>query len=73
MNRYEPWKPPFQYNADIAAIEDATGNRVLDVRGWGYLTGKGSQALGLDEESAINIQNNIGIRVAQLMNNDTTE
>ena len=28
-------------------------NQVLDIRGWGYLTGRGSGALGLSEKEAI--------------------
>lgn len=30
--------------------------KILDIRGWGYLTGKGHGALGLSDEEAIEIQ-----------------
>ena len=36
---YAPWQPPFRYNMDGQWIEDAKGQRMLDMRGWGYLTG----------------------------------
>ena len=31
--------------------------KVCDIRGWGYLTGKGHGAIGLTEQDAIGIQN----------------
>lgn len=40
------------------------------MRGWGYLTSKGSEALGLDEDEAAKIQDAIGAHVAELMNRD---
>lgn len=35
-------------------------NKLLDIRGWGFLTGKGHGALGLDSEEAESIQIAIG-------------
>lgn len=67
---YAPWIPPFLYNRDGQWIEDIRGHRILDMRGWGYLTGKGSEALGLDEDEAAKIQDAIGTHVADLMNRD---
>ena len=51
-------------------IEDSKGQRMLDMRGWGYLTGKGSEALGMDEDAAAKIQDDIGKRTAELLNAD---
>ena len=70
---YAPWTPPFLYNRDGQWIEDIRGHRILDMRGWGYLTGKGSQALGLDEDEAAKIQDGIGEHVAELMNQDAAK
>lgn len=47
-----PW--PFGW---IMAEHTAKGPmHVAEVRGWGYLTGRGHGALGLDEQTAISIQ-----------------
>jgi hypothetical protein len=67
---YAPWQPPFRYNMDGQWIEDSKGHRMLDMRGWGYLTGKGSEALGMDVDAAAKIQDNIGKRTVELLNAD---
>lgn len=67
---YAPWQPPFRYNMDGQWIEDSKGQRMLDMRGWGYLTGEGSEALGMDEDAAAKIQDKIGRRTAELLNAD---
>ena len=69
-NAYEPWKPPFRYNPDTQWIEDSNGQRLLEIRGWGYLTGRGHGGLGMDGDKAASIQDAIGQRVAELMNVD---
>lgn len=43
-------------------------NIVLDVRGWGYLTGRGSGALGLDDRPAIEEQIEFAKRVVAALN-----
>ena len=68
---YKPFKTPFWYDDEGYSIMDAYGNKVIDIRGWGYLTGKGSGAKGYKSEKAKAIQDNIGKRVAELMNKDT--
>lgn len=67
---YNPWQPPFHYNMAGQWIEDSKGQRMLDIRGWGFLTGKGSEALGMDEDAAAKIQDDIGKRVVELLNSD---
>jgi hypothetical protein len=65
---------PFNYNPRFgtrvwgvnAKIGDASP--VLDVRGWGYLTGKGHGALGLSVEQAKAEQDAFGELVADLLN-----
>jgi len=54
----------------IQWIEDSEGNRILDMRGWGFLTGRTSFSRNMDETEAAKIQDSIGRRVATLMNND---
>ena len=65
---YGPFVPQFKYNRDGQWIEDATGNRLLDLRGWGFLTGQGSAALNMSEDEAAQIQDRIGEHVTGLMN-----
>jgi len=60
------WKAPFRYNADSSAVHDAKGEMILDVRGYGYLTGKGS--LGLPDALACKIQDELGEGLAKLIN-----
>ena len=62
------WKAPFRYDAEGSMIWDARNERVLDVRGWGYLTGQGSKALGLSAGSAARIQDDFGSSVVALLN-----
>jgi hypothetical protein len=67
---YAPWQPPFRYNIDGQLIEDSKGQRMLDLRGWGYLTGKGLEALNMDEDAAAKIQDDIGKRIAEILTAD---
>lgn len=60
------WKLPFRYDAEGQFILDADGNIFLNVRGWGFLTGKGSH--GLPEDKAIEIQDETGEQIAKLIN-----
>ena len=41
---------------------------VIRVRGWGYLTGKGKYALGLNGEDAVRLQNEFGGYIADKLN-----
>ena len=51
-----PWKVGYRA-LDIWAPSAKRGEaKIFDVRGWGYLTGKGDGALGLSEDQAIAIQ-----------------
>jgi len=65
---YAPFKPPFRYDPDGQCIFDHNGNMIVDVRGWGFLTGKG--AMAYDKEKAINIQDRIGRHIAHIMTED---
>jgi hypothetical protein len=40
------WKTPFRHECGM--IWDANGDRILDVRGWGHLTGSGAHGLTCD-------------------------
>lgn len=42
--------------------------KVLDVRGWGYLTGNGHGAHGLDQNTAASAQEEFGELVTSLLN-----
>lgn len=65
---YKPWVPPFRYDRDGTMILDSNGHMIVDVRGWGFLTGQG--ALALSDEEAAKIQDGLGIRLTLLMNRD---
>jgi hypothetical protein len=67
---YDPWKPPFTYNFEGQWIEDSNGERLLDLRGWGFLTGQGGKALGWMEARAARCQDAVGKHVAELMTRD---
>lgn len=58
----------FPLTATCTKIHDLRGNCVLDMRGWGYLTGHGHKALGMDHEVAANIQDKMAEEVAQALN-----
>ena len=47
-------------------VYDQKGRMVLDVRSWGYLTGKG--ALGLSDEEATDIQDKWGDEIVTALN-----
>jgi hypothetical protein len=70
---YHPWKPPFRYDNDLCGILDSEGNRILDIRGHGFLTGQGIGGLGLDSEEAMKIQDRIGEYIVGLMNAETNK
>jgi hypothetical protein len=53
-----PWKVGYRA-LDVMAESHVSGKgpmKVCDIRGWGYLTGKGHGALGLPQEEAAAIQ-----------------
>lgn len=52
-----PWKAETEFSCRIMAHNIPKGPMTIcDIRGWGYLTGKGHGALGLSQEEAIAIQ-----------------
>ena len=51
----EHTRGPWEANGDTVYAKDS-GMRVCDIRGWGYLTGKGVGALGLPDDQAFAIQ-----------------
>ena len=61
---------PFKYDNMGAFIIDSDCNKVLDLRGWGYLTGKGAGALGLTEEDAAKVMDQFGKWVVMRLNNE---
>lgn len=60
------WKAPFRYDAEGQMIWDANNERALDVRGWGYLTGKGG--LNLAAPAAEEIIDDFGQSVVRILN-----
>jgi hypothetical protein len=60
------WKAPFRYEAEGAVIMDADGERALDIRSWGRLTGRGG--LNLAPEHAEKIQDDFGESVVRILN-----
>ena len=69
-NGYAPWTPPFRYEPLGPAIFDHFGHKILDLRGWGFLTGLGGGAMHFEEQVAAEIQNKLGKRLAALMTAD---
>lgn len=59
-----PWVPPFRF--EVTSVFDSKGHRVCDMRGWGFLTGKGC-GLGLDGDTAAKIQDQMGETIANLL------
>lgn len=65
---FTPWIPPFSYDPHGTRIVDSKDRLILDVRGWGFLTGKGCEALGIHEAKACSIQDALGGHVVALLN-----
>ena len=63
MSSRHAFRAPFKHI--YGKIFDANNAPVLDVRGWGYLTGNG--CLGLPEDEAAEIQDRFGNQVAELL------
>lgn len=59
-----PWL--YSRRGGYVYAEGDEGGKVLDVRGWGFLTGSGYGALGLSEKEASELQNAMGQRLASL-------
>lgn len=57
------YKPPFKLYGQ--KIYDSQSNPVCDIRGWGYLTGKGHGGLGINENHAAKLQDHIGEMIAE--------
>ena len=65
MKLFETFKFPLKVT--YTKIHDASGSTVLDVRGWGMLTGRG--AMRLSQEEAIEIQDEYGKNIVDILNN----
>lgn len=59
------FKPPFAMS--FGAIVDADGHKLLDVRGWGHLIGRGQPEFIEDGELAAKVQDWLGERIAAVM------
>lgn len=57
---------PWAYDDEGMFIFDSRGHKVLDIRGWGVLTGGG--ALHLDEETASKAQKEVAKHVVETVN-----
>lgn len=57
---------PVKYDANGQSILDRNGSKVLDIRGWGYLTGGGG--LKLEEKVASKMQDELGEKVTHWLN-----
>lgn len=64
------FRGPFKHVMGKIWMPSAKGGDtfVLDVRGWGYLTGRGGGALGLGEDEAMKLQDAFGDMVAAALN-----
>jgi hypothetical protein len=70
MTFEDQWKKafpgPYEYHPEGTLIADKEGNLILDVRGWGRLTGEGTGGLGLANAEAV--QDWFGEWLADLLN-----
>lgn len=64
------FKPPFRHESGLILCRGTKegDSIVLDVRGWGYLTGKGCGAHGMTDYAAISVQDQFGEWVAHALN-----
>ncbi len=60
---------PWSVDSQGLYILDANGRKLLEVRGWGRLTGRGSEGLGLSEEVASKAQEELARHVVEVVNN----
>lgn len=55
----ERYSGKWQYLGLAGKLSDENYEPIADIRGWGYLTGKGTGGLGLSETEAIQVQRNM--------------
>jgi hypothetical protein len=60
------FKPPFRHDCGMIWDSGPGAGRIMDIRGWGHLTGTGACNLPADKAAAI--QEQIGESVAALLN-----
>ena len=60
------WKPPFT-PSKCGSVMDSEGI-VLDIRGWGRMTGQGTGGMGLSEEKACRLQDRMEEAVCEALN-----
>jgi hypothetical protein len=66
METEKPYEAPFTYESGIAQIRDKNFMHVLDIRGHGHLTSP--NFFNLSEEEAAKVQDELGERIANLLN-----
>ena len=64
---YSPWVPPFEFR--VTSVFYSKGHKVFDMRGWGFLTGAGG-GMGINPDESAKLQDEMGARIAALMNKD---
>lgn len=64
---YFPWEPPFRY-LQGGLIVDARGKMFAEMRGWGFLTGRGRGANRMSQEAATVLLDKMGEHLAELIN-----
>jgi hypothetical protein len=70
INPFYPFNPPFKYDEMGQSVYDRDSNLIINLRGWGFLTGAGEQALGMQYDEAAKIQDLIGRHLVKLMNSN---
>lgn len=65
---YFPWEPPFQFLHRAGIIVDAHGKMFAEMRGWGFLTGRGESAARLSHEEGAVIQDKMGHHLVEIIN-----
>ena len=65
MSKEKPYEPPFRLDPNVGWIFDTNGMHVLDVRGWGALTGNPHR---IPEDKACDVQDAFGEKVCRVLN-----
>ena len=64
----EAFPGPYIYDTHGCFIRDQNNNKILDLRGWGRLTGHGKVGLGMTPEEAVELQDEFGTFLAEVLN-----
>jgi len=59
---------PYTYDTHGCFIRDANNTKILDLKGWGRLTGLGEGGLAMTPENAMELQDEFGAFLSEMLN-----